>query len=342
MIGIPREQILGKHLDALTLPITRAELERQLSESPTVEVLRSKIRAWGTRMIEVNITALRDAQGRLVGTVSLVRDVTELMRVDEMKSEFISLVSHELRTPLTSIKGYTDLVMAGDAGPINPEQAEFLGIAKSNVDRLVLLINDLLDISRIEAGRIKLHPTTVDLTMLFGETIRSFKPQLEAKAQIVSADLPKRKLQVLADRDRLSQILWNLLSNAHKYSPTGSRIRIKVKPVEAARMTSNAPELIERHAPMIAITVEDEGIGIAAQDQEKLFTKFFRVDNSLTREIGGTGLGLAIVKNFVEMQGGHVWVESPLDAQTGQGTRFTFTVPATEEPLLTVPTPARA
>ena len=166
---------------------------------------------------------------------------------------------------------------------------------------------------------------------MIAELIRSFKPQLEAKSQIVSADLPSISPQVMADRDRLSQILWNLLSNANKYSPPGTRISIDLEQVEADRQTASQPALIEQHARMLAISVADEGIGIAPEEQAKLFTRFYRVDNSMTREIGGTGLGLAIVKSFVELHGGRVWVDSPVNPRTGRGSRFTFTIPLFEE-----------
>ena len=337
LIGIPREVLIGKELDAITLPITRADLDRQLDHTAAGEGPYSRARPWGSRMLDVATTTLGDTLGQPAGAVSVVRDVTELMRVDQMKSEFISLVSHELRTPLTAVKGYVDLLLAGDAGPQNPQQLEFISIIKTNVDHLIVLINDLLDISRIEAGGIKLNPGEVELTPLVGEIIRSMRLQWEQKSQIVSADLPKTLPPLFADRDRLFQILGNLLSNASKYSPSNTHIRIHANEVEATQAGSSDPDLILRHARMHAISVEDEGIGIAQEDQGKLFTKFYRVDNSFTREAGGTGLGLAITRSFVEMHGGRVWVESPLDPATRRGSRFTFTIPISEQPDLELP-----
>lgn len=330
LLGVPREHLIGQSLDSITLPITRDDLDRYLQDE-RVGGPRLQRRAWGPRMLEFLVTTLRETNGRPGGTVTLLRDVTELTRVDQMKSEFISLVSHELRTPLTSVKGYTDLILAGDAGPISDEQNEFLGVVKSNVDQLILMINDLLDISRIEAGRVKLLPVVIQLTPLVGEIIRSLRPQFESKAQVITVDILKSLPPAFADRDRLSQILANLLSNALKYSPRGTRIKLGVTRAEASRLTSTNPDLILRRAPLLVFSVQDEGIGIEAQDQEKLFTKFYRVDNSLTREIGGTGLGLAIVKSFVEMHGGRVWVSSPLDPVSRRGSCFRFSVPATEQ-----------
>lgn len=331
-LGIPRQELIGKDIDSITLPITRADFDLQHQHADTnPEGPYSRARPWGSKMLDVVITTMRDTNGQAAGTVSLVRDITDLMRVDQMKSEFISMVSHELRTPLTSVKGYTDLILAGDAGQVNLEQREFLNIVKGNIDHLILMINDLLDISKIEAGRIKLFPGRVELTPLVGEVIRSLRPQLEAKSQIVSADLPKGLPTLFADRDRLSQVLSNLLSNAHKYSPGNSQIRIFVNQVEADRLSASNAELIVRRTPLLRISVEDEGIGIEEADQEDLFSKFHRVDNSLTREIGGTGLGLAITKCFVEMHGGRVWLESPLDQVSRRGSRFSFTMPIVDQ-----------
>jgi signal transduction histidine kinase len=144
-------------------------------------------------------------------------------------------------------------------------------------------------------------------------------------------DLPKSRPTLLADRDRLAQILRNLLSNAHKHSPSHTRIHISVEEVGAKRTTATSCDLITRRARLLAISVQDEGPGIEGEDQEKLFSKFHRVDNSRTREIEGTGLGLAITESFVEMHGGRVWVESRLDMSIGRGSRFTVTIPVADQ-----------
>ncbi len=247
------------------------------------------------------------------------------------QSEFISLVSHEMRSPLTAVKGYMDLILSGDAGPVNAEQQEYLRIAHANVERLIALINDLLDLSQVEAGSIKLVPTPEPLAPLIDQVVRSLHLQLKAKTQRVRVDLPQPVPCVLVDRDRFSQILWNLLSNAHKYSPAGTCIHITTELLEATARTAVDAGLIGRAAPLLALSVQDEGLGIAPEDQPHLFTQFFRADHPLVREAGGTGLGLTIVKSFVELHGGQIWVESPLDRETQRGTRFTFTVPLTVE-----------
>jgi PAS domain S-box-containing protein len=181
------------------------------------------------RDLEAYAAAVTDREGRDLGRLHAFRDVTRERELDRMKDEFVSLVSHELRTPLTSIKGYVDLLIDGDAGEVTEEQKEFLDIVKNNSDRLVLLVNDLLDVSRIEAGRINLRVQPVDLAGCIDEVATSLRPLMEQKRQSLrlelSADLP----QVRADRDRLVQIMTNLLSNAHKYTLEAGTVSVRAQ-----------------------------------------------------------------------------------------------------------------
>ncbi len=248
-----------------------------------------------------------DRRRNFLGHLLVMRDVTAEKRIDQMKSDFISMVSHELRTPLTSIKGYVDLILEGDAGEINDVQREFLEIVKQNGDRLVGLINDLLDLSRIESGRVQLRKDPVDLDEAIDHAVDTAKTLIEAKKQTLSVTKPDRLPIIIGDADRIIQVLMNLISNAVKYTPDEGRIALKV----------------EADDKFVTVSVSDTGIGISLADQAKLFEKFFRVDNSLTREVGGTGLGLSIVKTLVEAHGGRIWVESEL----GKGSTFAFTLP---------------
>jgi CheY-like chemotaxis protein/two-component sensor histidine kinase len=236
-----------------------------------------------------------------------------------MKTEFVSLVSHELRTPLTSIKGFTDLILDGDAGDVNYEAREYLGIIKRNADRLVALIDDLLDISRIESGSIKLNLEPVSMQEVIAEVVASLRPQIEQKSQTLIVEADPTLPPVRGERDRLVQVVTNLVSNAYKYTLAGGSIRIQA----------------QRQDDFARINVTDTGIGIAAEDQKNLFTRFYRVDNSLTREGGGTGLGLSIVKSVVELNGGTVNLVSEL----GKGSTFTVTVPLAQ-PAVDIATPA--
>ncbi len=230
--------------------------------------------------------------------------------VNQLKSEFVSLVSHELRTPLTSIMGYAELLLAGEVGNVTEEQREFLGIMKGNADRMLELINDLLDISRIEAGKVELKRTTLDLAHVIQTVASLLRPQIEAKRQLLTLDLAESLPVVFGDAERIMQILTNLLSNAHKYTPPGGRIRV----------TTHAEN------GSVRISIQDTGIGLSPDDQAQLFTKFFRAQNRATQEASGTGLGLAITRSLVEMHGGEITVTSA----PGQGSTFSFTLPTTQ------------
>jgi signal transduction histidine kinase len=244
----------------------------------------------------------------ITGVVMVFRDVTKEVEVDRMKSEFISLVSHEMRTPMTSIKGYTDLILMGSVGPVSDMQKSFLTVIKSNADRLTALVADLLDLSRIETGRIKLDLKYVQLEDLINDVLATLRTQIEAKQQHVKTHVPWGLPDIKVDRDRIVQILTNLISNAHKYTPEGGTITVSVEEVDSG---------------MLGVAVKDTGIGISAKDQERLFTRFFRADHPGVQTVSGTGLGLVIAQSLVEMHGGAMQVESAL----GEGSTFRFTLP---------------
>jgi signal transduction histidine kinase len=236
----------------------------------------------------------------------------EVKRANEAKSEFVSIVSHELKTPMTSIKGYTDLVMKGAAGPLTDLQSQFLNTVRANVERMSTLVGDLLEISRIETGRLKLDIKPVSMNEIVEETLRTTQRQIEEKQQALEVALPADLPRVMGDRARLIQVMTNLISNAYKYTPNGGRIAISAQP-KANGGTSG----------FVLCAVRDSGIGISPEDQAKLFTKFFRSGDPAVREVPGTGLGLSITKSLIELHGGEIWVES----QLGRGTTFAFTVP---------------
>jgi PAS domain S-box-containing protein len=262
------------------------------------------------RELQLYSTPIRDNDGYL-GRLFVFRDVTHEREVDRMKTEFVSLVSHELRTPLTSIKGYTEIVLDGDAGEINEEVEEYLGIVFNNAERLVALVNDLLDISRIESGRVQLKHEAVDLNEIVQSVVATMQQSIIEKGQILKVEIDPAATKVQGDKNKLVQVLTNYVSNAHKYTQTDGTIHL----------------LIRKKNDFAAITVSDDGFGISPEDQARLFTRFYRVDNSMTREVGGTGLGLSIVKQLIELMGGEVGVESEL----GKGSSFWFTVPLTFE-----------
>lgn len=231
----------------------------------------------------------------------------EVQDANEAKSEFVSLVTHELRIPMTSIRGYTDLLLGEMAGPLTDHQKQFLETVRRNLDRMSVLIRDLSDINRIESGRMKFDMTDFDLQLAVQDVAGDLQESIEARRQLLNLDLPEELPPVHADRTRVTQILTNLISNAHKYTPEKGRIEVRVR----------------RENGLARVDVADNGIGISAEDQARLFTQFFRADDPLVREQTGWGLGLSIVKKLVEAQGGDVDFVS----EAGDGSTFTFTIP---------------
>lgn len=231
----------------------------------------------------------------------------EAVAANKSKSEFVSVVSHELKLPMTSIKGYSDLMLAGATGQLNENQTSFLTTIRNNVNRMATLVSDLADISRIESGNLRLEPRSVPIWDVIDEVVTLTKTQVTQKNQTVTVDIPTELPKAWCDRNRLAQVLTNLVSNANKYTPEGGAIT-----VQAIRKNG-----------MIQIKVEDNGHGMTPEDQAKLFSKFFRSADDKIRESPGTGLGLSITKNLIELQGGQVWFES----EFRKGTSFYFTIP---------------
>jgi len=244
----------------------------------------------------------------------------EVQQANEAKSEFVSFVAHELKNPMTSIKGYTELLSAGAVGPINEMQTNFLNTIRTNVERMSTLVSDLNDNSKIEAGRLRLEYKAMDLPDAVDEVLRSTHRQIEDKKQELQLDIPDSLPYVWADRTRVIQVLTNLVSNAHKYTPEGGKIIVGAE-VAANRWEPGSGMQV------IHIWVRDNGIGISVEDQQKIFGKFFRSEDQKAREVPGSGLGLNITKSLVDMQGGKIWFES----EFRKGTTFHFTIPVAEE-----------
>ncbi len=229
----------------------------------------------------------------------------ELERLNQIKSDFVSIVSHELRTPLTSIHGYVSLICDGDAGPVSPEQKEFLTIVNEEGERLTRLISDLLDISKIEEGRMRLVFNRFSMKAFMEDYEKEIKGMAMPKKIKVEVSVPKLPV-IKADTDKVKQIFNNLVGNAIKFSGKGTTLKVVVK---------DKPKHIQ-------IDVIDQGPGIAEKDQELIFGKFHQVDSKMTRKVGGTGLGLAITRHLIEAHGGKIWVKSKI----GEGSTFSFTV----------------
>jgi PAS domain S-box-containing protein len=256
-------------------------------------------------------------QNDFLGTVSIFRDITHEVEVDRLKSEFVATVSHELRTPMTAIKGYVEILLMGAAGAINESQSHFLDIVKNNIDRLNILVSDLLDISRIEAGRVTLALQALDLSEIANEAIADLQRQSaeEKKPMKFSLEAPKTLPRVLGDPERVRQILSNLLDNSYHYTPEQGTIMVHL------RTLGSRGE--------VEIDVIDDGVGIAKAEQDRVFERFYRGEHPFVLATPGTGLGLAIVRQLVEMHKGRIWMKS--EGVAGEGSTFSFTLPIYKE-----------
>lgn len=256
---------------------------------------------------------------------------SKLEKLERLKSEFISIVSHELRTPLTAIKNSLDILSGGKCGDINDSGQKFLAMAKRNVQRLSGIINDLLDLSKIEAGKMDYHFANMNIHSVIEYVKSSLSVMAREKGLNLiaeeTADLP----EIFADSQRLEQVLTNLVSNAIKFTPEGKTITIRSHLAEASHIT--VPECFQEninklHGQYIVVCVEDQGIGIAEKDLLRAFDKFAQIENSLSRKVGGSGLGLPIAKQLLEAHNGAIWCDSELN----KGSRFYFAIPVSTLP----------
>jgi signal transduction histidine kinase len=247
---------------------------------------------------------------------TLDRQNKELQEANNSRKQFLSSVSHELKTPLTIIAGFVDLLSSEEDNMSEEERTETLDIIRRNANHLDVLINDILDISRLDAGTFKILPGAFNASLLIRDIESSFHSVLAKKRQSLAVEAPAEDIWLIADRTRISQVITNMVSNASKYSPEDTGIELTCE-VDGERLH---------------VAVRDHGIGIPEEQRESLFTPFFRVDNETTRKVSGTGLGLVIAKSIVEMHSGEIRLES----EQGMGTKIEFWLPdlTTEEEAL--------
>jgi PAS domain S-box-containing protein len=313
LYGFNRHEVLGRHVSIVhaeqqadTDLFRRIAAGAQLNKMETVHLTKDG------RKIDVSITMspILDRSGSIVGASTIARDITEEKILDRMKSEFVGTVSHELRTPLSAIKGFLELVADEEAGPINETQREFLDIAVRNSDRLGLLINDLLDVSRIESDRLEMKTGPVDLIAVLSEVAATLRHQAESKGLGFREEFTELPL-IQGDKRRLIQVFCNLVSNAIRYTPHGE-VGVKVTPL------TNGVEVV----------VHDTGIGLTLEEQSRLFTKFFRGSNPIVSDSRGTGLGLVIARAILVAHNATITVES----SAGLGSRFRVVLPFRGQP----------
>ena len=280
------------------------------------------------RVIAWNNTLIRDLQGKAIGTLSIGEDITERQVIERMKDEFISVVSHELRTPLTSIHGALNLLSSGFVDTQSDKGRRVIEIAAESAERLVRLVNDILELERLESGKISLSKQMCNAAELMQQATEMMQVMANRAGVILSVS--PQVIQFYADSDRIIQVLTNLLGNAIKFSSSGSRVclSVELKNGETGRSNGvkNLLAIPNSQVPTVLFKVKDHGRGIPEDKLETIFERFHQVDASDSRKKGGTGLGLAICRSIVQQHGGRIWVESIL----GEGSNFYFTLPGQE------------
>ncbi len=318
------ERYLGPRIAELPLDEL---LRHPLTREGHPRIFTSTMRV-GMRVISLTLgPVLKNADDReVLGALLVLRDITRETEADRMKTEFIGTMSHELRTPMTAIKGFTQLLLMGSLGPLTATQREFVTTIYNNTERMIDLINDVLDLTKIESGTVELEWRSLHLAEVLSGVIAELKDQIAERGHQLTISLPPGLPLVRGDAYRLHQIIYNLLVNAVKYTPRGGQIWVEAcEPV-----TADLPEEVRDHIVLdqryLQVNIRDTGVGISAEDLPRIFDRFYRTENPLKIEAGGTGLGLSLVRPLVHLLGGRMWVRSAV----GTGSTFAFVLPAAE------------
>jgi len=261
------------------------------------------------KVLRASSAVVENENGQTVGMVSVLSDITKQKELDQMKDNFVASVSHELRTPLVAIDKSISLILNKNAGEISPTQEQFLTIAERNLKRLGLLVNDLLDLSKLEAGRIELKAQPSSIDKIIYESVATLKTWAETKSINIQTKIQEALPEVNIEENRIIQVLNNLIGNAIKFTPENGNIIIEAR-------SSNRERALE-------VSVADTGVGIAGEDLAKIFDKFYQSGERVSTDINGTGIGLTIAKEIIELHRGKIWAES----EEGRGAKFTFTLP---------------
>ncbi|MDD5773900.1 MAG: ATP-binding protein [bacterium] len=263
------------------------------------------------RIVHIGSTPIFGPDNIFMGRATLLTDITREKEIEQMKSDFVNAVSHELRTPLTSIREIISIIMDGAVGPVNEKQIKCLNTAINDSDRLARIVNDLLNLSKIESGKIKLKRAPVMISQIVNQVMASFELLARNSKIGIINNIPDGLPSIFADPDKIIQILTNLIGNSMKFTPPGGNIIVN------CNISGN----------FVVISVKDTGLGISDEDQKKLFKKFSQLEAGSKHRSGGTGLGLVISRELVEKHGGKIWIESEL----GKGSAFLFTIPIFNE-----------
>jgi PAS domain S-box-containing protein len=299
--GVPAEEALGRRVP----DVLQRELAGEGGALPAerqVPILRGGKDVW----LSLTEAAMLDPGGDTGGRIFAFSDISSERAVEQMKSDFVATVSHELRSPLTSIYGFAETLLRADVDFSEAERETFLRYIASESERLINIVDDLLNVARLETGTLGLTLGTTDVGEVVGEVVDRVAQHVNGDYRF-EVEVPRGEVAVRADREKLGQIVLNLVDNAVKFSPDGGRIRISAR----------------RRADTAEVRVADEGIGISRADQERIFTKFYRAEGAARSEAQGTGLGLFLARGLLGAMGGRIWVES----EEGEGASFVFELP---------------
>ena len=288
---------------------------------PSDKPLVKEISLLGNRDVQTTLRAssatIQDINGHIVGMVSVLSDVTKQKELNRLQNEFMANVTHDLRAPIHALKLSVNAILEGSAGPVSSEQQKMLSLATRNVDRLARLIDDLLDFSKFESGKMEIRPQIIDIPPLLKEAVASMETWSKSRGITVvyeeTADVPS----AYADADRILQVVNNLISNAIKFTPPNGQITIRARRYE------------ETAKNMVLIEVEDTGKGISPDDQKRIFNRFTQLENPEKMDIRGTGLGLSICKALIDLHKGRIFLNSPPPSKT-TGSVFAFTLPSVQ------------
>ncbi|MFH1347697.1 MAG: PAS domain-containing protein [Candidatus Margulisiibacteriota bacterium] len=332
MLGKKKEELVGKKCYEIfhgkDMPIKDCPMEKakQTGHKEYVEIFEPGLKAW----LAISTSPIKDENGKVVSVVHAIRDISErkqrqermrkvllesqaanerLRDIDMSKDELLSIVTHDLKSPLVPVEGYADMLRKGLAGPISDRQKVYAERIKEQSIKMRAMIDQLLDYTHVEFGKIKLNPEVFQINNLVVEAVEEIMPEADKKKMKIDLDLSKDELAINADKRMIGRVISNLISNAIKYTPEGGRMIISLR-----RANGN-----------VHFSVADNGIGISKDDLPKVFDKFFMVEQKKVRERGSLGLGLHIAKDFIEAHGGKIWAESEGE---GKGSKFNFTLAA--------------